>query len=191
MLSGRTPQISLRLCFFFSFLLPLHGVILRRHESGRGSTLAAEFDLTSSQIKDRACKEGSQGTFSFFPSPLLFLCAGDQTFSRCVTKESSLCWRNPCKPQRRRQPRRLRLKKTSKTNKRDTRKNPFGDFSSSFCARVKKVWLKEKKKQQQPRRCSTAATQMLKQTNSNLANYFAPIISSSLSPACAAPAFIS
>lgn len=32
----------------------------------RGSTLAAQFDLTSSEIKDRACKGGWQGTFFFF-----------------------------------------------------------------------------------------------------------------------------
>lgn len=59
--------------FVFFPLLPLHAAILRRHESGSGSTLAAQFDLTSSQIKDRACKEGSQGTFLLpLPAPLLF-----------------------------------------------------------------------------------------------------------------------
>lgn len=54
-----------------------HAVILKQHERQRGSTLAAQFDLTSSEIKDRACKEGSQGTFF----------VGDQTFSHYVTKE--------------------------------------------------------------------------------------------------------
>lgn len=52
--------------FRFPSVLPslfFHGVILKRHERQRGSTLAAQFDLTSSEIKDRACKEGSQGTF--------------------------------------------------------------------------------------------------------------------------------
>lgn len=73
MLSGRTLQISLslrRLCFFF------HAAILKQHERQRESTLAAQFDLTSSEIKDCACKEGSQGTF-----------VGDQNFSHYVTKE--------------------------------------------------------------------------------------------------------
>lgn len=55
-----------------------HAVILKQHERQRGSTLAAQFDLTSSEIKDRACKEGSQGTFFF---------CGRPNFSHCVTKE--------------------------------------------------------------------------------------------------------
>lgn len=66
-------------CFRFPQSLPslfFHAVILKQHERQRGSRLAAQFDLTSSQIKDHACKEGSQGTFF----------AGDQTF-HTVTKE--------------------------------------------------------------------------------------------------------
>jgi len=57
-----------------------HAVILKRHERQRGSALAAQFDLTSSKIKDRACKEGSQGTF------FLFFC-GRPNFSHYVTEE--------------------------------------------------------------------------------------------------------
>lgn len=56
-----------------------HAGILKRHERQRGSTLAAQFDLTSSQIKDPACIEESQGTFFFF-------FVEDQTF-HSVTKE--------------------------------------------------------------------------------------------------------
>lgn len=63
------PQ-SLPSLFFF------HAAILKQHERQRESTLAAQFDLTSSEIKDCACKEGSQGTF-----------VGDQNFSHYVTKE--------------------------------------------------------------------------------------------------------
>jgi len=68
MLSGRTLQIfpqSLPSLFF-------HAGILKRHERQRGSTLAAQFDLTSSEIKDRACKGGSQGTFFFLWETKLF-----------------------------------------------------------------------------------------------------------------------
>lgn len=67
----------------FSQSLPslfFHAVILKQHERQRGSTLAAQFDLTSSEIKDRACKEGSQGTF----------CAGDQTFHTTLLKNTIL-----------------------------------------------------------------------------------------------------
>lgn len=54
-------------------------MILKQHERQRESTLAAQFDLTSSEIKDCACKEGSQGTFF----------AGDQNFSHYVTEEEN------------------------------------------------------------------------------------------------------
>lgn len=57
-----------------------HAVILKQHERQRGSTLAAQFDLTSSEIKDRACKEGIARNFFFF-------FVGDQNFSHYVTKE--------------------------------------------------------------------------------------------------------
>lgn len=59
-----------------------HAMILKRHERQRGSTLAAQFDLTSSEIKDRACKEGSQGTFFFL--------VGDQTFRTMLLKNTIL-----------------------------------------------------------------------------------------------------
>lgn len=59
-----------------------HAVILRRHERQRGSTLAAQFDLTSSGIKDCACKEESKGTF--------FLFCGRPNFSCYVAKEYNL-----------------------------------------------------------------------------------------------------
>lgn len=52
---------------------------------GKESTLAAQFDLTSSEIKDCACKEGSQGTFFFF-----FFRAGDQNFFTLLLKNRIL-----------------------------------------------------------------------------------------------------
>lgn len=68
----RFPSVFAVFVFFFFF----HGAILKQHERQSESTLAAQFDLTSSEIKDCACKEGSQGTF-----------VGDQNFSHYVTKE--------------------------------------------------------------------------------------------------------
>lgn len=59
----RFPSVFAVFVFFF------HAAILKQHERQRESTLAAQFDLTSSEIKDCACKEGSQGTF-----------VGDQNF---------------------------------------------------------------------------------------------------------------
>lgn len=62
----RFPSVFAVFVFFFFFF---HATILKQHERQRESTLAAQFDLTSSEIKDCACKEGSQGTF-----------VGDQNF---------------------------------------------------------------------------------------------------------------
>lgn len=67
----RFPSVFAVFVFFF-----FHAAILKQHERQRESTLAAQFDLTSSEIKDCACKEGSQGTF-----------VGDQNFSHYVTEE--------------------------------------------------------------------------------------------------------
>lgn len=147
--------------FSLSLLLPLHAAILRRHESGSGSTLAAQFDLTSSQIKDGACKEGSHGTFlpPRRPSSLLLLffffsvCVRETKLFRTVLLKNRACagatLANPTGEGSRDGGGgggSEKKKNTPKLIKETQKKNPSGDFSPSFCARVKKVWLKKRRR---------------------------------------------
>lgn len=64
-----------------------HAVMLKRHERQRGSTLAAQFDLASSEIKDCACKEGSEELFGERPN-----------FSHYLTKEYNSAGATLAKP---------------------------------------------------------------------------------------------
>lgn len=139
-------------------------------KAAAGAHLQLNLILHRHKSKIVHVKKARKELFLFpLPSSLLFFCVRETKLFRAVLLKNRACagatLANPNGEGSRDD---CGSKKPPKLIKETQEKNPSGDFSSSFCAWVKKVWLKEKKKKrQQPQRCSTAATQMLKQTNSN------------------------
>lgn len=118
-------------------------------KAAAGAHLQLNLILHRHKSKIVHVKKARKELFLFpLPTHLLFffLCAGDQTFSHCVTKESRLCWRNPCKPHRRRQPRRLRLEKTPPKLTKETQKKIHpGTLAQVFVHSFKKTRIKRRR----------------------------------------------